>query len=134
MATLDQAAGAMGTQVNSAGEPLNVRPHCILAPHSMASKLSLLRNAVNSPDPADPSTGRLITATDSALTENAWYATANPAIHPGIAVVVLTGTEDQIRLEEVRAPIGRDGKHWRCGYDFDVVIADSKALFRNDRA
>ena len=130
--TLDEAASTMGAQVNAAGEPMNARPYCLLAPHSMATTLSVLRNAVNSTDPSDPSTGRLITATDSALSGTAWYGVANPVSHPGIAVVVRTGTEDDIRLEQIRTPIGRDGKYWRCGYDFDVTIADPKALFRND--
>ena len=134
--TLDTAASMMGAQVNAANEPLNIRPNVILGPHDYSSTFSILRNSINSPDPAEQSTGKILTATDSALTGTGWYAVADPAVHPGIAVVVLAGTENTPRLEELtKPPIGApDGRHWLLGYDCAAVIVDHKALFQNDGA
>jgi hypothetical protein len=61
----------MGAQANAANEPLNIRPYVILGPHDYSSTFSVLRSNINSPDPAEQSTGKILTATDSALTGTA---------------------------------------------------------------
>jgi hypothetical protein len=53
----------MAAQSGLGGETLNIRPRFIVAAPGMEGTLATLRNTMNSADPTDPSTGRIVTLT-----------------------------------------------------------------------
>ena len=127
--TLDELNGKMMAQTGPSGQVLNIRPRYVVAAPTLQSTLAVLRAAINSNDPGDLSTGKIVTLTDGRLTGAPWYVIADPLISSGIEVVV-PETGSALRFER-RASVETDSLHFLVGADYAVMAVDFRALAYN---
>lgn len=148
VAQLDAGFAALGKQVDTSGNPLNIAPRYLVVPKALEGAAWTVVNSQYVPGGTNNTTNRyngLLTVVGDAFLDlgvsldgetfagsaNAWYLMADPSVFPSIVVGFVDGESPVVEDDR---PLGVMGTEFRVSLKFGVGVEDFRGVLRVNNA